>query len=167
MHYLALLPVSSSPLAGGEMLVELADWGWRNWLNFVLWFVLSTLLFTAVSVVIQLRVDRKRLTAADEHVWRDGFTEYSTIEFQTKLVELQWLLFQAYEHLEGRGGVVGNDGAVSIHFPSRFWTADTPGNLAVEITSSFFGDQRVTRFGSIDSALEDVRRWHRSEMKAS
>lgn len=166
MNHFPQLPASATPPPGSESLLNLADWGWLNWLNFLIVWMLIIGLFVTVRVLVQRLYHRHRLCVAREYGLRGGFTEYATNDFQAKVTELEWLLCQAYEHLEGRGVTVGNDGAIALHFPVGFWKQDFDSRVTVEITSSAFGAERVTRFGSIDGALDGVRRWHRLEMKA-
>ncbi len=165
MKHIAPL-ISGSPPVGSETLLNILDWSWINWLNVLIPLAIYAAVFIGVETLLLRLYHRDRLCVSQEHGLRGGFTEHATNAFQVKLTELQWLLFQLYEHLEARGVAAGNDGAISLIFPARFWTADTAGRIGVEITSSSFGDERVSVFPSIDGALVEVHRWHQAEMKA-
>lgn len=169
MKHIAPL-ISGTPPVGSETLLNILDWGWINWLNVLIplavYLAIYTAIFIGIQALFQPLYHRDRLCVSQEHGLRGGFTEHATNEFQAKLTELQWLLFQLYEHLEARGVAAGNDGSINLTFPTRFWVADTAFRIGVEVTSSSFGDERVSTFPSIDGALAEVRRWHQIEMKA-
>lgn len=89
-----------------------------------------------------------------------------TAEDINKLSEIQNLLDEGLEHyLQYESHCKSSEGHVSVSLSNSWDRRDGKNPIEVEVYSYALGPNRGHYFSSIDEALEEVRKWHKTEME--